>query len=124
VSHYATDVLRRKRDSFYIAINNPHALASHLQCAAHEAPLGSIVNDSDLWGVGYAASIASLVKDRSLSKSVSSSGDFVYSCRTETPSKGVNIRETDTDTFVLVDESRGGKQIDSMGSAIFLVVVD
>lgn len=87
---------------------NPHVLTGHLPCAAFESPLDR--DDVSLFGDGYLETRADLEEDGTLSPR----GGRSYFFLDDYPAQHVNLRATSRDTFLLVDETDGGRVLEEI----------
>lgn len=114
------------KDSMYINTTSPQAIQAHLMCAANEIPLNYQFStlmgrstDECIWGVTYLESVQALLQEGVLGviDEIIQQTHVLYRYRPikeKNPSKLVSIRQMESVEFIVLDESRGDKEIDKM----------
>ncbi|MCL5257028.1 MAG: DEAD/DEAH box helicase [Chloroflexi bacterium] len=90
---------------------NPHILAEHLLCAAHELPLSE--EDSAYFGPEFVDCAAALQAEGRLSYQ----RRWFYSDTDPYPAQNINIRSVSGDTYDIIDAGRGGRLLESVDGA-------
>ena len=102
----------KSHENALIDPGNPYILKPHLLCAAWEMPLEE--RDEELFGRGYAEARAGLEEGGLLH---SQRKRWYLTPRVIYPAQEVNIRSTSSESYALVDASRGCELLETLESA-------
>ncbi|MFP3896891.1 MAG: DEAD/DEAH box helicase, partial [Anaerolineales bacterium] len=113
--HHPRELFRRSHERALIDPQNPHLLASHLTCAAYEAPLAP--EEEALFGEGYMQAAETLEDEGVLQRR----GRRWYYPSDDYPAQGVNLRATSGQRYALVDDTDNSRLIEEVDAAMAFI---